>query len=150
MTSHVISVFIFIIVFISGILIGKLFSDLKNKNKTIKLEEKIHQFLFQIEDFKAQSNNILSIKKEELIEAKSSMQKQLERTETEREEIRKQKDTLNTELAIKNSEFQNLKQKNSEQKAEVEKLQEKFQKEFENLANKILDQKSEKFTSINK
>ena len=40
--------------------------------------------------------------------------------------------------------------KAAEQKAEVEKLQEKFQKDFENLANKILDQKSEKFTNINK
>ena len=43
-----------------------------------------------------------------------------------------------------------LSQKNLEQKAEVEKLQEKFSKEFENLANKILDEKSEKFTKQNK
>ncbi|HKJ48870.1 MAG TPA: DNA recombination protein RmuC, partial [Christiangramia sp.] len=44
----------------------------------------------------------------------------------------------------------NLQERNEQQKAEVEKLQEKFSKEFENLANKILEQKSEKFTSLNK
>ncbi|MDH5414245.1 MAG: DNA recombination protein RmuC, partial [Flavobacteriaceae bacterium] len=37
-----------------------------------------------------------------------------------------------------------------EQKAELEKIQEKFTKEFENLANKILDEKSTKFTEQNK
>ena len=40
--------------------------------------------------------------------------------------------------------------KNQEQKNEVEKLQEKFTKEFENLANKILEEKSNKFTEQNK
>jgi DNA anti-recombination protein RmuC len=35
-------------------------------------------------------------------------------------------------------------------KDEVEKLQEKFTKKFENLANKILDEKSNKFTEQNK
>ena len=33
---------------------------------------------------------------------------------------------------------------------DIEKLQDKFTKEFENLANKILDEKSEKFTKKNK
>ena len=68
----------------------------------------------------------------------------------EREEIRDQKDLINTRLTERNSEYRNLQQKLEEQKVELEKLQEKFSKEFENLANKILEQKSEKFTSINK
>ena len=46
--------------------------------------------------------------------------------------------------------FENLWERNKEQKDEVEKLQEKFTKEFENLANKILDEKSNKFTEQNK
>ncbi|HMI07371.1 MAG TPA: DNA recombination protein RmuC, partial [Flavobacterium sp.] len=41
-------------------------------------------------------------------------------------------------------------ERNLEQKQEVEKLQEKFTKEFENLANKILEEKSNKFTEQNK
>lgn len=43
-----------------------------------------------------------------------------------------------------------LEQKLHEQKAELEQLQQKFTTEFENIANKILDQKSEKFTEKNK
>ena len=40
--------------------------------------------------------------------------------------------------------------RNQEQKQEVEKLQERFTKEFENLANKILEEKTNKFTEQNK
>ena len=41
-------------------------------------------------------------------------------------------------------------ERNKEQKQEVEQLQEKFTKEFENLANKILEEKTNKFTEQNK
>ncbi|MFT5738625.1 MAG: DNA recombination protein RmuC, partial [Maribacter sp.] len=43
----------------------------------------------------------------------------------------------------------NLNRLNTEQKQETSQLQEKFTKEFENLANKILDQNSAKFTEQN-
>ena len=43
-----------------------------------------------------------------------------------------------------------LQQKLEENKAEVEKLQEKFTKEFENLANKIFDEKTSKFSEQSK
>ncbi|SOC81457.1 DNA recombination protein RmuC [Salinimicrobium sediminis] len=68
----------------------------------------------------------------------------------EREEIRNTKDLLSTQLTERNLEYKNLQQKLEEQKLDLERLQEKFSKEFENLANRILEQKSEKFTSINK
>ncbi len=48
------------------------------------------------------------------------------------------------------SDFTNLQTKLSEQKSEVEKLQEKFAKEFENLANKIFEEKGNKFSEQNK
>ncbi len=38
----------------------------------------------------------------------------------------------------------------TEQKSEIENLQEKFTKEFENLANKIFEEKGNKFTEQNK
>lgn len=79
-----------------------------------------------------------------------ALQQNVEKVEREREEIRKEKELYKNDLTRRNVEFENLQQRNSEQKAEVEKLQEKFQKEFENLANKILEQKSEKFTLQNK
>jgi DNA recombination protein RmuC len=57
---------------------------------------------------------------------------------------------LNADLAALKSNYANLQVKLAEQKEEVEKIQEKFTKEFENLANKIFEDKSSKFTSQNK
>ena len=48
------------------------------------------------------------------------------------------------------TEFKNAEVRLKENKEELDKLQEKFTKEFENLANKILDEKSTKFTEQNK
>jgi DNA recombination protein RmuC len=57
---------------------------------------------------------------------------------------------LAIQLSKKEVDFENLWERNLEQKQEVEKLQEKFTKEFENLANKILEEKTNKFTEQNK
>ncbi len=46
--------------------------------------------------------------------------------------------------------FQNQEQKIKEQKEEIENLHKKLTIEFENIANKILDEKSQKFTEQNK
>jgi len=64
--------------------------------------------------------------------------------------LRNEKEKLLVELTQKNSELDFLNQKLTDQKEEVNKLQEKFTKEFENLANRILDEKSAKFTLQNK
>lgn len=65
-------------------------------------------------------------------------------------EIQNRKSEIEIALAKEESKSENLEEKLLEQKQELEKLQEKFTKEFENLANKILDEKSEKFTKSNK
>jgi DNA recombination protein RmuC len=44
----------------------------------------------------------------------------------------------------------NLKERFSEQKGEIEELQQKFTKEFENLANRIFEEKGNKFTEQNR
>lgn len=79
-----------------------------------------------------------------------ALDKQLQQTVQEKENIRNEKEAINIQLTKKEVDFENLWQRNKEQKEEVEKLQEKFTKEFENLANKILDEKSSKFTEQNK
>ncbi|MCR9227702.1 MAG: DNA recombination protein RmuC [Flavobacteriaceae bacterium] len=68
----------------------------------------------------------------------------------ELKEVQAKKSELEVALAREESKSDNLEEKLLEQKQELEKLQEKFTKEFENLANKILDEKSEKFTKSNK
>ena len=67
----------------------------------------------------------------------------LKTTQLEKEALIASKTRLETEL--KNSE-KNI----AENKEELGKIQEKFTKEFENLANKILEEKSTKFTEQNK
>ncbi len=57
---------------------------------------------------------------------------------------------LRMELTRKDSELIHQQERMSEQQQEVEKLQEKFTKDFEILASKILEEKSDKFTAKNK
>ena len=63
---------------------------------------------------------------------------------------REKSEKLTSENSSLKSDYSNLQQKLEEQKDEIEKLQEKFTKEFENLANKIFEEKSVKFTEQNK
>ena len=57
--------------------------------------------------------------------------------------------TLNKQLATALAVNDALDEKLTTQKEEIEKLGEKFNTTFENIANKILDTKSEKFTKLN-
>ncbi|MFT4668705.1 MAG: DNA recombination protein RmuC [Flavobacteriaceae bacterium] len=111
-----------------GAYIGNLIARLKSKSETSKMEERLEQSKLQ----------------------EDKLQGQFENTLIQRDTIRDEKNFLDVELAKRNIEFENLEQKLREQKSEVEKLQEKFTNEFEVLANKILDNKSEKFTKQNK
>jgi len=54
------------------------------------------------------------------------------------------------ELTKLQAEFSHLEEKLSEQKGQLEELQEQFRTEFKNLANEILEEKSKKFTEQNK
>ncbi|MFT4849126.1 MAG: DNA recombination protein RmuC [Sediminicola sp.] len=111
-----------------GAYIGNLIARLKSKSETSKMEERLEQSKLQVD----------------------KLQEQFANSMIQRDTIRDEKNFLNVEFAKRNTEFENLEQKLIEQKSEVEKLQEKFTNEFEVLANKILDNKSEKFTKQNK
>jgi len=58
--------------------------------------------------------------------------------------------TLNQQLAGKESENRALEERLAGLKAETEKLQDTFRHEFRNLANEILEEKTQKFTDQNK
>ena len=75
-----------------------------------------------------------------------------ERLDAEKEitqQLRQDNANLSQQLTRLGADMENLELKNREQKEEVSKLQEQFTKEFENLANKILEEKSLKFTEQN-
>lgn len=74
----------------------------------------------------------------------------LTETKAELESERAKVIELSSNLSALNTVNSNLEQKLSEQKKELDELQSRFTKEFENLANKILDANSEKFAKQNK
>jgi DNA recombination protein RmuC len=130
---------LFIIALAIGVFIGKLIFSARFQSEKISLEEKLIAL-----------NSQFTSLKEQITADKISLEKQLETTNSDKEIIRSEKDSLAIQLSKKEVDFENLWERNKEQKEEVEKLQEKFTKEFENLANKILDEKSNKFTEQNK
>lgn len=130
---------LFIVALAIGIFIGKLLFSARFQSEKISLEEKLIAL-----------NTQLNQQKEQFLLERSNFEKQIETINAEKENIRNEKDSLAIQLTKKEVDFENLWERNKEQKEEVEKLQEKFTKEFENLANKILDEKSNKFTEQNK
>lgn len=128
MNESLLSVLSFITALAIGIFLGKLLFTAQSKSEKSSLEEKINGLFQQIENLKNQLNQTIQ----------------------ERESIRTEKESLAIQLSKKETDFENLWERNKEQKEEVEKLQDKFTKEFENLANKILEEKTSKFTEQNK
>jgi DNA recombination protein RmuC len=63
---------------------------------------------------------------------------------------RKSNAELTRSLSATEADYRNLQEKLTEQKQEVEALQEKFSLEFKHLANEIFEEKSKKFTDQNK
>lgn len=130
---------LFIVALAIGVFIGKILFSARFQSKRISLEEKLIAL-----------NAQLNQQKEHFSIDKISFEKQLAFSNSEKDNIRNEKDSLAIQLSKKEVDFENLWERNKEQKLEVEKIQEKFTKEFENLANKILDEKSSKFTEQNK
>jgi len=128
MTENLMPIVAFIIALAIGIYLGKMLFAAQSQSDKASLEEKINGLFQQIEQLKNQVNQ----------------------TVQERENIRTEKEALAIQLSKKETDFENLWERNKEQKQEVEQLQEKFTKEFENLANKILEEKTTKFTEQNK
>lgn len=115
--------------------------------------------------FKQKSSQVLSPEEAEVLEREreealqtisrlkernENLTLQLQETEQEYKQAEQHANEAEKELAELNANYRNLKERLSEQKQEMEALQERFKDEFENLANKILEEKSKKFTEQNK
>ncbi|MEM9680111.1 MAG: DNA recombination protein RmuC [Bacteroidota bacterium] len=125
------NIILFISILISGAIgayLGIKFSQLRNKGDQSALEEKQRQL-------------------EASVEQLGSTIKTLEQ---ERDKYRDEREIINLELVQKNTEYENLQQQNLKRDEELAKQQEQLRKDFELLANKILDEKSTKFTLQNK
>ena len=131
-------VVVFVIAFATGFFTGKMVFSVKNRSERDILVERNNAV-----------NNQLQEQKNRVVADKSSFEKQVELLQNQIETIRTEKDSFAIQLSKKEVDFENLWERNKDQKTEVEQLQEKFTKEFENLANRILEEKSTKFTAQN-
>ncbi|AUC80215.1 DNA recombination protein RmuC [Nonlabens sp. MB-3u-79] len=95
-------------------------------------------------------NSQYSAQLEQKLESLQELSGRLQKLDKEYREVAIEKENLNVLLAEQRTAFAKAEEKHTEAQGEIEKLNEKFTKEFENLANKILDEKSTKFTDQNK
>lgn len=128
----------FVVALFVGIYVGRMLSASKFQSEKAISEERLNAL-----------NGQLQMQKEQYENEKNNFQKQLQLNIAEKENIRTEKDSLAIQLSKKEVDFENLWERHKEQKSEINELQEKFTKEFENLANKILEEKSAKFTEQN-
>ncbi|SDQ67589.1 DNA recombination protein RmuC [Flagellimonas zhangzhouensis] len=128
MSTELIYVIIGIIALAAGLFGGMYIQKLKTKSDESRWEER-----------ESQLNSTIK-----------SLNDKLMASDADKKQLQLEKEQQSNQLVRYQANMENLERANAEQKEEVEKLQEKFTKEFENLANKILDEKSEKFTKSNK
>ncbi len=128
MNNLIINFLIIVFGIIIGLFIGQLLGKLKREKEKSILEGQ---------------NSLL---KSSLINSENSV---LE-TEKKINSIQQEKENLLTINSHQAADLKNLQLKLNENKKEINKIQEKFTLEFENLANRILDEKSTKFTNQNK
>jgi DNA recombination protein RmuC len=115
---------------------------LDQKGTTEKLKEEM-----------AQTNRMLATARANhlsAVETISEKQADIEQLKAELGDIKNQLNDKNQQLATARANNEALTEKLQTQKEEMEAMGKKFNTEFENIANKIFDAKSEKFTELNK
>lgn len=163
-----------IIYLISGLTVGAiiafLFVKQKNSGQIARLENQL-EVLNQTNQSLSESNVSQQNRLEEEIASKNELNRRFVELEVKFEGISRENSTVNTKLTEAEGDLRKLTEEfnslnklyasataNNEalaeklaaQKEDLEKLNEKFSKEFENIANRILDEKTEKFTNTNK
>ena len=131
-----------ILFFIIGLAIGFIIAFLFLKSKKVISIEEANKLNEQINELKIEAGKLserIKILEGDKIALQSDLKNEREKSEK-----------LTSENSSLKSDYINLQQKLSEQKSEIEELQQKFTKEFENLANRIFDEKGKKFTEQNK
>ncbi|WP_417238421.1 DNA recombination protein RmuC [Bizionia sp.] len=133
-----------------GAYIGLTISKLKNKSDTSTLEERNTNLQQQLSNLKVSFDEETQKQQSFFNQQTTDLKELLSKIEIDRDDIRKEKELLNSELARRNSEYENLEQQLLKRDEELELRQEQLRKDFELLATKILDEKTEKFTLQNK
>ncbi|UAB75492.1 DNA recombination protein RmuC [Mesoflavibacter sp. SCSIO 43206] len=150
MSDNIILIIAILISAAIGGYLGMLFTKLKSKSEKSTLEERNANIQQQFNDFKVFHDSENQKKNEAFNLQLNELRQQIAKTENEREDIRREKEFLNAELTRRSTEYDNLQQQNLKRDEELAQQQEQLRKDFELLANKILEEKSNKFTEQNK
>src|SRR5690606_38119173 len=105
-----------------------LIARLKNKTETSKLEERLENAQSQVEKMDERYNIL----------------------KNEKEQIRDEKEQSNIQLSKQSAEYNSLYAELEKEKERFQNFEKDFKDKFENLANKILIDKTEAFTDTNK
>ncbi|WP_343329771.1 DNA recombination protein RmuC [Polaribacter staleyi] len=135
MNQLIIYALIALIFSVIGFFIGKLLTKLYFEKQKGNIEKEKSNLEFEIS---------------KLHESVKNAETKIEDLQRELRFIQKEKENLISDKTRLETEFKNVTEKLENNKNEVEKLQEKFTNNFEVLANKILEEKSTKFTQQNK
>lgn len=135
----------FLFLFI-GLLVGGIITGLYLKLSSSKKATEANIQLIDIEKETAD----LRIKLQVAIESKANLETQLFELKEELNGNRERVIGLNSKLSAKETAFAGLQEKLDNQAKEIEALQQKFSQQFDNLANKIFEEKAQKFTQQNK
>ncbi len=123
-------IYLFVGIILGGLFIGIIVYYII-KNKSLSSNEEIIQKEIAEEKYKYQSDELIKLQQEITSE-------------------REKNTSLNKQLSTGEADRKNLLAKLKEQEENISKIQEKFSLEFKNLANEILEEKTQKFTRQNK
>ena len=124
MTESFLFLIIAFVALLGGTVLGYFIASLKQKTNTAILQERINLLQDQRNTFDQTRTDLLK----------------------KQDHLQEDKEFFQNELTARNVAFENLQHQFKEKTSELEQLQEKFTKDFEIIANKILDEKSSKFT----
>ena len=128
MEQYFIFFIIFVIALLIGAYIGKLITKVSSEKDKASLQER---------------NSVL-------LETKTTAEKTINQLQLEYKGLLAEKEDIIRINIQQDVTIQGLNEKLATQKDDLENIQEKFTKEFENLANKVLEEKSVKFTEQNR
>lgn len=135
---------------ISGFILGLLISSLKNKTTVTTLEHRLDNEMKKVEELKnafAKTEQHTTTLRQESASQLAELRKE---SHLQLAHLRQEKDEFQNALTARDVAFDHLEERMEEKKEELSQLQEKFTKDFERIASKILDEKSSKFTLQNK
>ncbi|HOY49589.1 MAG TPA: DNA recombination protein RmuC, partial [Flavobacteriales bacterium] len=128
-----------IVFLLGGLALGALLVFLWSKSQLAQSQQANLQNTVKVQSELASAQQLLNSKEDEVL-----------RLRKEAESLREQHMQSSAQAALWKSSFDSLKERMDEQKQEVEHLRERFNLEFRNIANELLEDKSKRFTETNK